>query len=52
MIEVKHTEAEAMEFAIEAEAITARAIEKAKDDEILKISKQIYEEAMRSDLGN
>jgi hypothetical protein len=49
VIEVKHTKAEAKDVAIEAKVISARAIEKAKDDEILKICVQIYEEAMRSD---
>jgi hypothetical protein len=52
VIEVKHTKAEAKDVAAEAEAISARAIEKAKDDEILKIYEQIYEEAMRSDPEN
>jgi hypothetical protein len=52
VIEVKHTKAEAKDAATEAEAISANAIEKAKDDEILKICEQIYKEAMRSDPGN
>jgi hypothetical protein len=48
MIEVKHTEADAKDVAAEVEAISARAIEKAEDDAILKIYEQIYDEAMRS----
>jgi hypothetical protein len=46
VIEVKHTEAEAKDVVVEAEAISARAMKKAKDDEILKIYEQIYDEAM------
>ena len=52
MIEVKHTEVKAKDAAAEAEAISARAIEKAEDDAILKICEQIYDEAMRNDLVN
>jgi hypothetical protein len=52
VIEVKHTEVEAKDDVAKAEDISARAIEKAKDDEILKICEQIYEESMRSDPGN
>jgi hypothetical protein len=51
VIEVKHIEAEVRDAVAEAEAITTRAIEKAKDDEILQICEQIYEESMRSDPG-
>jgi hypothetical protein len=49
VIEVKHTEAEAKDVVVKAKAISARAIKKAEDDEILKICEQIYDEAMRSD---
>jgi hypothetical protein len=52
VIEVKHTEAEAKDAIAEVEAISVRAIKKAKDDAILKICEQIYDEAMRSDPGN
>jgi hypothetical protein len=46
IIEVKHTEAEAKDVAIEAEAIAARATKKATDDVFLKICEQIYDEMM------
>jgi hypothetical protein len=46
VIEVKHTEAEAKDAAAEVEAISAIAIKKVADVEILKICEQIYEEAM------
>jgi hypothetical protein len=46
VIEVKHTEAQANDATVEVESISARDIEKAKDDDILKICEQIYDEAL------
>jgi hypothetical protein len=52
IIEVKHTEAEAEDAAIEAEAVAARAATKAAYDVVLKIYESIYDEMMRGHKEN
>jgi hypothetical protein len=52
VIEVKHTEAEAKDATIEAEAIADMAAKKATDDIVLKIYEQIYDEVMQGNKGN
>jgi hypothetical protein len=47
IIEVEHTEAEAEDGVIEAEAIAARVVKKVADDVVLKICEQVYNEMMR-----
>jgi hypothetical protein len=44
IIEVKHTNAEAKDVAIEAEVVAGRATKKAADEVIFKICEQIYDE--------
>jgi hypothetical protein len=51
-IEVKHTEAEAKDDAIEAEAGVAKATKKATDEVVHKIYEWIYDEVMQGNKGN
>ena len=49
---MKHTEVEAKDATLEAEAISARAAKKATDDAVLKIWEQIFDELMQGNTGN
>jgi hypothetical protein len=51
-IEVKHTEAEAKDAGIEAEAVAARAAKKAADDVVLRICERIYDKVMQGNKGS
>jgi hypothetical protein len=46
IIEVKYTEVEAKDVAIEAEVIASRAMKKVVDDVVFKICEQIYDAMM------
>jgi hypothetical protein len=49
---VKHSEAEAKDVAIKAEAISVRATKKATDDVVLKICEQKYDDVMQGHTEN